>query len=76
MQDDAKRQRRGRRLSGATAVLNAASYRAFYDLIACALETHNPERAARRVEEAGMYLPQADINRLVAELEADYYEFT
>jgi hypothetical protein len=63
-------------MTGAVQVVQTAAYRAFYDLIACALETHNPERAARRVEEARDYLPQADVNRLVAELEVDYYEFT
>ncbi|WP_414444622.1 hypothetical protein [Burkholderia sp. 22PA0106] len=57
-------------------MLQIAAYRAFYDLIACALETHNPERANQRVAEAREYMPQADVNRLVSELEGDYYEFT
>ncbi|CAB3798803.1 hypothetical protein LMG28138_04528 [Pararobbsia alpina] len=56
--------------------IRVGAYRAFYNLIACALETHNPERAGQRVFEARDYLPQADVNRLVTELEADYYEFT
>ncbi|MET3214271.1 UNVERIFIED_ORG: hypothetical protein ABIC48_002015 [Burkholderia territorii] len=58
------------------ACINQAAYCAFYDLVACALETHNPERAARRIIEARDYLPQSEVNRLVTELEADYYEFT
>lgn len=57
-------------------LVTASAYRAFYDLVACALETHNPERAADRVREARDYLPQSEVNRLVKELESDYYEFT
>ena len=57
-------------------VIRTAAYRALYDLIACSLETHNPERAAKYVREAADYLPQAEINVLVRELEANYYEFT
>ncbi|WP_122654878.1 hypothetical protein [Burkholderia pseudomallei] len=57
------------------ACITRAAYNAFYDLAACALETHNPKRAALRIAEARDYLPQADVNRLVRELEADYYEF-
>ncbi|KWO18384.1 hypothetical protein WM27_21095 [Burkholderia ubonensis] len=63
-------------MSVVQACINQAAYNAFYDLAACALETHNPERAVQRVIEARDYLPQADVNRLVRELEADYYEFT
>lgn len=62
-------------MSAIQACINQAAYNAFYDLAACALETHNPERAAQRVIEARDYLPQSDVNRLVKELEADYYEF-
>lgn len=58
------------------ACIHQAAYNAFYDLAACALETHNPERANTWIAEARDYLPQADVNRLVRELEADYYEFT
>lgn len=57
-------------------LISSPAYRAFYDLAACALETHNPERAADRIREARDYLPQSDVNRLVRELESDYYEFT
>jgi len=59
-----------------SAVLIRASYNAFYDLIACALETHNPRMALQRVAEAREYLPQTEINALVRELETDYYEFS
>lgn len=55
--------------------VNQASYNAFYNLIAISLETHNPERANQYVAEARDYLPQSDLNRLVKELESDYYEF-
>lgn len=57
-------------------VIHTATYNVFYNLIAIALETHNPERANQRVAEAREVLPQAELNRLVRELEADYYEFT
>ncbi|VWC96318.1 hypothetical protein BCO18175_03735 [Burkholderia contaminans] len=63
-------------MSAIQACINQAAYNAFYDLAACALETHNPERAAQRIIEARDYLPQADVKRLVRELEMDYYEFT
>ena len=63
-------------MTEAADVIRTASYRAFYDLIACSLETHNPERAAKYVREAADYLPQTDANQLVVELEAEYYEFT
>jgi hypothetical protein len=59
-----------------TAFVTRASRNAFYDLIACALETHNPRMALQRVAEAREYLPQIELNLLVCELEADYYEFT
>ncbi|KWH13411.1 hypothetical protein WT58_04340 [Burkholderia territorii] len=63
-------------MSVVQACISQAAYNAFYDLAACALETHNPERAAQRIMEARDYLPQADVNRLVRELESVYYEFT
>ncbi|AIO69396.1 hypothetical protein [Burkholderia oklahomensis] len=63
-------------MSAVQACINQAAYNAFYDLTACALETHNQERAAQRIIESRNYLPQADVNRLVRALEADYYEFT
>lgn len=52
-----------------------SSYRAFYDLIACALLTGNTRGARERVYEAREYLPQIELHKLVQELEADYYEF-
>lgn len=63
-------------MTGAADVIRVGAYRAFYDLAAMALETHNPGKAADRVIEARDYLPQSEVNKLVAELEADYYEFT
>lgn len=56
--------------------IRVGAYRAFYDLIACALETHNPERAANRVIEARGYMEPQEIKKLVAELESEYYQFT
>lgn len=63
-------------MSAIQACINRAAYNAFYDLIACALETHNPRMALQRVAEAREYLPQSELNALVRELEAGYYEFT
>lgn len=63
-------------MNAVQACITRASYNAFYDLIACALETHNPRMALQRVAEAREYLPQIELNLLVRELEADYYEFT
>lgn len=56
-------------------VLRVSSYRAFYDLIACALLTGNTRGARERVYEAREYLPQIELHKLVQELEFDFYEF-
>jgi hypothetical protein len=44
--------------------------------ISYCLETHNVEQAARILCEGHLYLPQAELNDLVADLESSYYEFT
>lgn len=59
-----------------SALTRVASRRAFYDLIACALETGNTRKALERLAEAHEYMPSYEVNLLARELEADYYEFT
>jgi hypothetical protein len=56
-------------------LLLSASYGAFYDLIAIALECGDTRTARSRVMEAAEYLPLIELHALVRELEADYYEF-
>lgn len=57
-------------------VLIVSQVNVLRERISYCLETHNVEQAARVLCEGRLYLPQAELNQLVAELESDYYEFT
>ncbi|MGA3972391.1 hypothetical protein ACI2VT_16415 [Ralstonia nicotianae] len=56
--------------------VRSAAYDAHYNRIACALETHNVERAGTYLLEAREQLTTAEAGRLERELTDDYYEFT
>jgi hypothetical protein len=57
-------------------VLIASQIFVLRERITACLITHNVEEAGRRLCEGQLYLPQAELNQLVAELESEYYEFT
>jgi Tfp pilus assembly protein PilF len=59
-----------------TAAIAEASYNAFYNLVACALETGNKERAGDYLLAAYEHLPELEAERMERELTKDYYEFT
>lgn len=57
-------------------VLIASQLYVLRERITVCLITHNVDEAARILCEGRLYVPQADLNQLVAELESEYYEFT
>lgn len=58
------------------AAIAEATYDAFYNLVAYALETGNKERAGDYMLAAYENLSELEAERMERELTKDYYEFT